>query len=48
MKFIDSHQNHGDQENLIIPRQNNENQEIHGIAYQNHNHHENLIIQLQN
>ena len=34
-------------ESLIIPRQYNENHEIHRILFQNHEHHQNLIIPRQ-
>ena len=37
-------QNNKNYENLFIPRQNHENQEIHRISYENHENHENLFI----
>ena len=41
-------QNNENHENLIIPRDDHENNEIPRISYQNHTNHENSIIPKQN
>ena len=49
MKFVECHTRikQINNENLIIPHQNNENHEIRRIPLQNHENHENVINQRQ-